>query len=70
MATLPEIGAKAANGSNAIPEAGSSWPSWPRASDPPSIAYASEHNFLKIILDCLERILLEGLDVVGLEGSP
>ena len=33
MARLPEIGAKATNGSNAIPEAGSSWPSWPRASD-------------------------------------
>ena len=33
MATLPGIGAKATNGSNAIPEAGSSWPSWPRASD-------------------------------------
>ena len=33
MATLPEMGAKATNGSNAIPEAGSSWPSWPRASD-------------------------------------
>ena len=33
MATLPEIGAKATNGSNAIPEAGSSWPSWSRASE-------------------------------------
>ena len=33
MATLPEIGAKATNGSNAIPEAGPSWPSWPRASE-------------------------------------
>ena len=33
MATLPDIGEKATNGSNAIPEAGSSWPSWPRASE-------------------------------------
>ena len=41
MATLPEIGAKATNGSNAIPEAGSSWPSWPRASDIPSAAVSS-----------------------------
>jgi hypothetical protein len=33
MATLPEIGQRPSNGSNAIPEAGSSWPSWPRASE-------------------------------------
>ena len=29
----PDIGQGPSNGSNAIPEAGSSWPSWPRASD-------------------------------------
>ena len=33
MATLPKIGAKATNSTNAIPEAGSSRPSWPRASE-------------------------------------